>query len=187
MCKKKIDKDLEEELTPETFDRWEEEWKKKHPVRAWIDKLFKNESLADYRASYSITHPWVFFPYIGRHIKWAWQRVFRGWDDRIIWSIDFYLAEKLPVWLKELKEDKRGIPSSIIPTECLLDGDIPDNVWEEGKITWDKILDEMIDAFNAYIEMDDIKFDKKPEYAVAEARFNKGFDLFKKHFGSLWD
>jgi hypothetical protein len=30
------------------------------------------------------------------HIKWAWQRVIRGYDDRIFWEFDSYFMQFIP-------------------------------------------------------------------------------------------
>lgn len=75
-----------------------------------------------------------------KQLKWAWQRLYRGWDDRVIWSIMDYLARLLPVWLERLKEEKHGVPGSLCPEGM----DV-----EEASIVWDGILDEMIAGFAA--------------------------------------
>src|ERR1035437_3650281 len=95
-------------------DAYNDDWNKRHPIQHWIDKLFNQKSIAGYRASYSILHPWKIVDYCWREVTYAWQRAFRGWDDTVIWSIDSYLAEKIPVWLMELKKDKCGIPGQFI-------------------------------------------------------------------------
>lgn len=33
--------------------------------------------------------------YAPRQIKWAWQRMCRGWDDRAIWNLDQHLCRTL--------------------------------------------------------------------------------------------
>src|SRR5882724_11835476 len=33
-------------------------------------------------------------------VRWAWQRVHRGWDDRSIWSLDTWLARTLGAQLQ---------------------------------------------------------------------------------------
>lgn len=75
-----------------------------------------------------------------KQLRWAWQRLTRGWDDRVIWSIMDYLARLLPVWLECLKEEKRGVPGSLCPEGR----DV-----EEASIIWDGIFDKMIAGFVA--------------------------------------
>ena len=62
----------------------------------WLDHRFPN-GLCGYRITYALTHPWKIFEKYLREIKYAWQRIFKGWDNRVIWSIDFYLAKMIPV------------------------------------------------------------------------------------------
>src|SRR5271157_6140443 len=55
-----------------------------------------------------------------REVKYAYQRVVRGWDDRAVWSIDYWLDDKMPAMLRKLKEDKHGIPGDMfegLPTK----------------------------------------------------------------------
>lgn len=37
-------------------------------------------------------------------IKWAWQRVFRGYDDRIYWGFDYHLTKIIPA-IKKFAND----------------------------------------------------------------------------------
>lgn len=39
-----------------------------------------------------------------RQIKWAWQRVVRGYDDRVKWGFDGYFLQVIPA-LKEFCEE----------------------------------------------------------------------------------
>jgi hypothetical protein len=174
------------------FDTWSDDWDKKHPVQRWIDKLFKDKGIAGYRPSYSILHPWKIMDYYIREAKYAWQRAFRGWDDTVIWSIDYYLAEKLPIWLMELKKNKTGVPSMfIIPSDEYIDEGIP-CVSKEGmkraEKEYDDILDKISVGFLAYKDVSDCKFDyNSPEEKAANKQFEDAFDLFKKYFGTFWD
>lgn len=78
-------------------------------------------------------------------LKWAWQRLTRGWDDRVIWSIHSYLARMTPIWLRELKARKRGIPISMFDDP----NDASDASIEAAAKRWDEILDDMIAGFEA--------------------------------------
>jgi len=42
-------------------------------------------------------------------VKWAWQRLYRGWDDRATWSADYYFARQISEILDAIKSDC-GIP-----------------------------------------------------------------------------
>jgi len=84
--------------------------------------------------------------------KYAYQRVSRGWDDRAVWSIDWWLDDKMPAMLRKLKEDKHGIPSSMfegLPTIPDEEWNYTDEAYEMAQARWDAILDKMIAAFEA--------------------------------------
>jgi len=144
-------------------------------------------------------------------IKWAWQRLTRGWDDRVIWSIDYYLSEMMPAWLRRLKRVQHGYP-------CQFEGK-PEK--------WDEVLDTIIDGFEAAKQINDCDFpvwdwlrEREVErygreldifsledqakmdvvkeeinfrevYEAQEAgameRFHEGIALFVEHYFSLWD
>jgi hypothetical protein len=177
---------LKNEYEPKeyTLEELEEDWKKSHN---FLDDLFPS-GIAGYRPLYTLTHPWIIPSYIFREIKWAWQRTFRGWDDKLVWSIDFYLATNIPQWLRELKKDKHGIPSMLLE----------DSDWDESKFNYmpgafekkvavyDDILDQIILGFESYIKIEELRWDD-PERKVLEEKYNIGFDLFRKYFSTLWD
>lgn len=174
-----------------TLDEWREEQKtkdEKKNLRNWLNKKFPN-GIAGWGAYYTLTHPWLILEYWKNHIKWAWQRVFRGWDDRAVWSIDYYFANTLPQMIRMLKEKKIGIPVQMFDEEpyevenkCLgYNND--DMAIAEAK--WDKILDEIADGFEAYKNIDDVPFLER-EKAYKEF-FDGPFELFKKYYVNLWD
>jgi len=124
-----------------------------------------------------------------RQIKWAWQRVFQGWDNRVTWDIGYYLAENMPDWLEKLKEDKAGIPISMFTEEELSDssGHISDEAEEQARKRWDDVLTEIIIGFEAAESIINYEFDEDYDEETAYLEFNRGMDLFKEHFFSLWD
>ena len=61
--------------------KMEEEDSKKN-FRNWFNKHFK--PYASYNAYYILTHPQQILKEWQCQIKWGWQRLFRGWDDRVI-------------------------------------------------------------------------------------------------------
>jgi len=84
--------------------------------------VFLDDVIADLDA-YAAAHPWrqrfrrLWFrvkhaPGNARNqIRWAWQRVFRGWDDRAIWSLDTWLARTLGAQLQEMARIAHGWPA----------------------------------------------------------------------------
>jgi hypothetical protein len=155
----------------------------KKNLRNWIDHKFP-KGFCGWRATHSLTHPWLIFQYCYRETKYAFQRVFRGWDDRVPWNIYAYLSDMLPIWLKILKENKQGIPASVfegLPYEDENTCSYSDESWEIANKRWESILDGIILGFET-VRDDDWLVEKG-----SKEKFNKGMKLFSKHFLSLWD
>jgi hypothetical protein len=147
----------------------------------WLDG-----SLLGWRRGYILTHPHKLLHEIWLRIKWAWQRVYRGWDDRVVWSIDFYLAKMIPVWVDQL--DKAGIPSKLFE-----DDDWDNNTssfkpeaMDRAAKQWDQIVADISTGFRAYSETDTLSFDD-PKQPELKQKFEYGFDLFREYFDNLWD
>ncbi len=148
-------------------------------------------------------------------IRWAWQRLYRGWDDRVIWNVDIYLARMLPIWLGVLRDSKLGVPANLCTKSV-----------DYGAVIWEGVLDKIINGFIAaqhiaeidFPILDDLRSLEKRRYGrilrpwideeyaqskqlqkeldfgpelkrqegVAYKEFQEGMDLFKEYFFSLW-
>lgn len=151
-------------------------------IRIWLDG-----SLFGYRRQYILTHPVKLVESIYYEILHAYQRVFRGWDDTVLWDLDSYLAEHLAIWIAALKEvPVKGTPLSIFE-ESDYDfelGDYKPEIVERRAKEWDAILTTMIEGFTAYKGMNH-PIDEKL-LAERQAKFDKAFELLHKHFSALW-
>ena len=106
-------------------------------------------------------------------IKWAWQRVFRGYDDTAYWDLcEYIMCIALPV-LQYIKKEQGGLPYDKEKKRVLTQ--------EE----WDNILDKMIAAFTLYEESLTIHGMIDDTLETEEAK-QKGFELFGKWLRSLW-
>ena len=164
------------------------------------------------RKKYYLTHPFIWLDDFYRSLKYAAQRAFRGWDDTVIWSIDDYLCEMLPVWLCRLKQDKLGVPM-----EFSVEDD--DEELTQARTAWNAVLDEMIAGFEAggKITRNELPIHEQAEEMVSHYKedgserfynaldrlggmdrirheteelgiiFNHGMELFHRHFFDLWD
>ena len=130
-----------------------------------------------YARWYYLTHPWEWVEDLLHNLRWAWQRVYRGWDDRVVWSIDGHLATMMPIWLQRLKETNHGVP-------CLFTND---NDYAEGERLWNEKLDAMISGFEAARKIVYTEFDSAIEEERLENEFARGMDVFTKYFFYLWD
>jgi hypothetical protein len=138
----------------------------------WDDKL---PSLFGLRFKRWIL-PHVFIREVARELKWAWQRVYRGWDDRVLWSIHDHLIDHLPIWLTWLRDNGAGFPADMTEQQ------------------WNEELSRMIAGFEAARKLDDLDWmdiQGKDEQAAEQQRlsevFNNGMKSFTEYFFSLWD
>ena len=161
-----------------------------------------------YRVLHILTHPWIAIDHICDEIKWSWQRVFRGWDDRVIWSIDYHLCKYMPIWLRELRRVRHGFPIEMLTdspepiagqthtySSGLTYDDLKDTIRlmdeqkscdQKASEKWDAILEEIAEGFEAGYAIEEVALHIE-EYSVLMAKFDHGMELFKKHFFDLWD
>ena len=153
-----------------------------------MDKI---DALLGYNFKYAITHPHVMFSDYLRELKWAWQRIFLGFDWRIIWSIDIWLVDIMLVVLPEFKKVKHGIPLEFLGKPNNSD-DGYENSDEVATELWDKEIDKMILGFRSAKEIIDGNYmdvgkDWKQEYDRLEKLRKEGMYIFVDQFFSLWD
>ena len=142
---------------------------------------------------YLLFHPWIIIEESVHQIKWAWQRLFRGWDDRVAYGIDWYIAKNMPAWIERMKEYGNSYPFDLTYEEWhgildemsvgfdagyqLLNEDFPawkelwDSCWEGGDVPnpdefWPKLSEQKEEATK---------------------KFDRGMELFVKWFWNMWD
>lgn len=129
-------------------------------------------------------------------LVYAYQRATRGFADCDTWGLDSYITEIVIGALPKL--NKQGVPYEVATSE-----------------DWDYILNDIVEGFRAHRRItenqwpEDFYTELETSTGVASALgiqdrvydwkkikawerhetalFNKGFKLFHKHFGSLWD
>jgi len=113
-------------------------------------------------------------------VKWAWQRVFRGYDDRVLWGLNYAVADIAIPALEFMRDKGMGTPMCIAPK------------------VWKRKLNTMIEGFRAFQndndwpdELDNVT---DPDFKQRRKWMNKnqkkqdrGMALFSEHFGNLWD
>lgn len=180
--------DLNEELD-ETFDRWDREFKKENPIAYWVDNtLFKGKGFLGYAPHHSLTHPLVLLGDLLDKIRWAYQRVWRGWDDRACWSVDSWLDSIMPDILLRLKSTKQGTPiqfyEGLPHDENYNYGDEGDKIAQE---RWSEELEKMIAGFLASKKINNWEYKTDEELEVLDLVFEKGMKSFVENYHSLWD
>lgn len=112
---------------------------------------------------YKIIH---FNPF--KEVKYFFQRGIRGWCDRDLWSIDYYLCYIIPPMLRKYNKIRSGYPHFLTDKQ------------------WGKIIKTMADGFEA-MKIIDNEFPSDKEEKELEKKFNEGMKLFVKYFRHLWD
>lgn len=172
--------DKEEYVTLDELFNDLEKYDNRKTLFGWIDRKFP-KGFGGYRLSYNIKRPWVAVEHVGYEIKWAWQRVFRGWDDRITWDMSSYFADLIVDVLKRFKEKNNGVPFSMYDeSEHDNNGMFTDEQDNMASERWNEVIDEIIEGFQFYIDND------YSQYEDVEGKFKRAFDLFRKHFEDLW-
>lgn len=126
-----------------------------------------------------LTHPHEFVKDVYREVRDFFVRGWRGYADSDVWGMDWYLATITLPMLKKIQSNKVGVPIEFTVV------DKKEISMEEAEKTWNKVLQEMIDGYDAFIKQDDIVDIK--EWKKLEKIRKQGFAQFSKYFGNLWD
>lgn len=105
-----------------------------------------------YRLPHKLVSDW---PY---EIKWAWQRVFRGYDDRVTWDVSYYLGPMILEALRNFKKsDRMGYPVLIWEGVEGMDQNfnMPEGVPDPNIAKWEQILDDMIEGWEFLVNHDE--------------------------------
>jgi hypothetical protein len=186
---KNID-DLLEEWDPEKWEKEiqqkQENAKNKGKVYFWFYNLLNDTSIYGFRTGHMLIHPLKILKYTWYELTYAWDRVFKGYDQRVAWSIDMYLNEMMPIWLKELKDSKPGIPMVLFNKEDFDEmGCTTEGTDERVKKEFEEIIEKMIAGFEANAAMDKL-VPSSSEYVEKEKIWLEGMGLFVKYYNTLW-
>ena len=182
----------ERNTVKEMLDNWRENFKKEHPLRYHINNLIDNilfkdiDNIAGYAPHHGLK-PWIFIPEIIRQIKWAWQRVFKKYDDTAVWSIDYYIAEQIVKTVSDLRKYGRTIGNCYEDDDFDELGHFKKGIFEQRKADWHNILEKIVEGFSIYPELSERYDYKTNEYQELSKKFEEAFDLFRKYYSALWD
>jgi hypothetical protein len=114
-----------------------------------------------------------------KKVNWFFQKLFRGYSKRDLWSLDYHLADLiLPRLIAFEKMKRNGVPGIL----CKVDGTEQD--FEKESQEWESILDKMILAFQLIV---DDKYESIEQLIERDKKIEEGTMLFGKYFRSLWD
>ena len=113
--------------------------------------------------------------------KYFIQRGKKGYSQRDVWAIDYYLMEIIPSMVKDLKSSLHGTPMACYPNNCEKDkhGNPTDKEDDKAKKKWIQILDSIILTFeiakqienNHWRYQESIKYSEK--LATQSRKFTK--------------
>lgn len=103
-----------------------------------------------------------------KEIKYFIQRGRRGWADKDVWDVDYYLSKIIPPMITYLREVTHGHPADLSEKE------------------WDEILEKIEQGFIASQRMQSSEYSIE-EYEADEKIFNEGMELLAKWYFGLWD
>lgn len=177
------------------IEELEKKWEEEERTRPWWKKVLRSLKYIPFRN-------WSRAKDAYYEVKWGFQRMFRGYDDRAFWGLNSYITEiALPV-LKWLKNNKHGLPwnQEVDSEQLAAKGVIDHGSYAHTEESWNAILDKMIDAFQVmhdedYCVPDDLGAPSAKEdwpaykkwHEDRNKRIDEGLGWFGKYFRSLWD
>lgn len=153
-------------------------------LKTWLTDI-DDKGLFGWRTSYILLRPHKLAIEIWLRIKWAYQRVFRGWDDRVIWSVDWWMADIMPEVLATLMVKKHGTPFMAFDGEPDEKGEYTDKQMNDAKEKYDNEIRKMIRGFQAaHLIHEGVTAE---EEKILTRTFEIGMKSFVKYFFTLWD
>lgn len=112
-------------------------------------------------------------------LKELYRLVTRGYTNYDVYEMHHAHSVRMIKLLTHLRDNNVGYPSELTEKK------------------WNNILNDIIDGFQASIEIGDIEYDIEyyhkngewdyTEYNELDKKFKKGMRLFTKHYRNLWD
>ena len=106
---------------------------------------------------------WKWLIRIPRELKWAYQRLRRGYSEEDAFSADCHIALVIVGTVKELIKNDTG-----------------ENAIHEHTEEWVADLHKIVKGFEMFIEEGSLMYDKDQKV------FDEGMGAFKRAFGGLW-
>jgi len=130
-----------------------------------------------------------------REVKWGYQRLVRGWDDRVLWSIDIWLDNIMIQVLSEFKKLDKGVPQSCINPRFIFEsnGSVSKEGLNKGEKLWNEIIGKMIEGFEmsqvitGNANMDILEKYKDLSDTELSKMHNEKMSIFIENYHSLWN
>ena len=110
-------------------------------------------------------------------IKCAWNRVFRGFDNRWYWNLNSMLCWIIPKCVRWMKKNGAGCPPKLYDKKRK----------GNGCYKWKEILEKIAKGFEAAEKIQNNHLWKGKRYEKLNKQYKEGMRLFVRYFDSLWD
>ena len=136
--------------------------------------------------------------HLHHHLKWAWQRAWRGYDDPDVWGCTDTMRDRLIDILEDYKKNRHcnwNVPSEC-PTHNIIYGSYYSTEWTDALIDTllfhIKMSDEDYCFSMVYPEFDILKgvYDKEKimrAHRIRKQNQDAAFELLKIFWDELWD
>ena len=156
--------------------------------------LFEKIKVLPYRIYYKIEDARYY-------LKYFYQRGKRGYSDRDVWNMSFFIAETISKMAKQLRKNHYGLPNmnnaslrKRIPAvyKNYIKKDENGFYYMENE-GWEAVLKKISESFNEYVKSDD-KYDKIKDrkkvteyYNEVQNKVREACNLMGIFFDNLWD
>ena len=169
----------------------QEKWEKKHPILMSFKTFY-------YFFSYRL---WQIFNKYKYDIKWGCQRMFRSYDDPMVFNYWNAMARLNVKLLKHLKRTKSGYPIILLNKKEEKEWKL---YWDTDKKqpyinckkNWEEIMNRMILGWESILKEDMVHIKTKGKYDRVKSEiekkrllklFEKGMISYIKWYRCLWD
>jgi len=120
-------------------------------------------------------------------LKWPWQRLTQGFDDRATWSLDHTIAKFILPRLKHYNQTTHSYPASLATSEQWFEY-VNQMIWsfEYALANYDTYDDSECD----WHDLESRKYHaslRQAQQAKDYKKFEEGMNLFAKYYANLWD
>lgn len=163
------------ETIDDMFEAMDERWEKKHPFLNWFDNMMY-EKFGESKWFYFGYSPHVLLidqrsilKQLSYEIKWAWQRVVDGVDERASWGVCYWLNETMPKVLRRSILNRHGVPITFYNNP----EDTSTESQTEAIRRYEKVMLDLLKGFEEMKELEDFDTTKYPDIETAISEFQK--------------
>jgi len=133
-------------------------------VRKYFKDMKANWTVLDWIEHWWHIYFWNHIRYIPSNIKYFIQRGKRGYSDQDVWNFSDYLSDVISQGVRQLIKEQHGYPNNLTDKQ------------------WKSILRKIAKTFELY------EIGRRRQLTNKECEiFERGWELFKEYFESLWD